>query len=103
MSGLLNATDADTILDAAREATEQEEPPEEAVAEAERQLLDAAAKPFAANPELRQRLTEIHRAYEQTIDNVTADRLIRVGFSDAEAENLGAVIPGVHRGEPETR
>ena len=88
VSGLLNATDADTILDAAREATEQDDPPEEAVAEAERQLLDAAAKPFAANPELRQRLTEIHRAYEQTIDNVTADRLIRVGFSDAEAGNL---------------
>ncbi len=88
VSGLLNATDADTILDAAREATEQDDPPEEAVAEAERRLLDAAAKPFAANPELRQRLTEIHRAYEQTIDNVTADRLIRAEFSDAEAENL---------------
>ena len=88
VSRLLNATDADAALDAAREATGQDDPPEEAVAEAERRLLDAAAKPFAANPELRQRLTEIHRAYEQTIDNVTADRLIRAEFSDAEAGNL---------------
>ena len=51
VSELLNATDPDAALDAARAATGQDNPPEEAVAQAARQLLDAAAKPFAANPD----------------------------------------------------
>ena len=88
VSELLNATDTDVALVAARAATGQHNPPEEAVAHAARQLLDAAAKPFAANPELRQRLAEIHRAYEQTIDTVSQDTVIRAEFSGAEADAL---------------
>ena len=88
VSGLLNATDPDTAEEAAREATGQDAPPDEAIAEAEKELLEAAARPFAANPELRQRLIEIHRAYEQTIDTVSQDALIRAEFSDAEADDL---------------
>ena len=88
VSDLLNATDPDAALDAAREATGQDDPPEEAIAKAEKELLEAAAKPFAANPELRQRLIEIHRAYEQTIDTVSQDTLIRAEFSGAEADEL---------------
>ena len=88
VSDLLNATDPDAALDAAREATGQDDPPEEAVAEAEKKLLESAALPLAANPELRQRLIDIHRAYEQTIDTVSQDTLIRAEFSDAEADNL---------------
>ena len=88
VSELLNATDTDAALDAARAATGQDNPPEEAVAQAARQLLDAAAKPFAANPELRQRLIETHRAYEQTIDTVSQDTVVRAEFSGAEADAL---------------
>ena len=88
VSDLLNATDPDAAQDAAREATGQDDPPEEAIAAAEKELLEAAAKPFAANPELRQRLIEIHRAYEQTIDTVSQDTLIRAEFSGAEADEL---------------
>ena len=88
VSDLLNATDPDATLDAAREVTGQDDPPEEAIAKAEKKLLEAAAKPFATNPELRQRLIEIHRAYEQTIDTVSQDSLIRAEFSGAEADEL---------------
>ena len=88
VSDLLNATDPDAALDAAREATGQDDPPEEAIGEAEKELLERAAKPFAANPEFRQRLIEIHRAYEQTIDTVSQDTLIRAEFSGAEADEL---------------
>ena len=88
VSGLLNATGPDAALDAAREATGQDDPPEEAVAQAERELLDAAALPFAANPELRQRLIEIQRAYEQTIDTVSQDTVLRAEFSGAEADAI---------------
>ena len=87
-AGLVNAADPDASLDAARLATGQHDPPEAEVARAARQLLEDAARPFAANPKLRQRLAEIHRAYEQTIDTVSADRLIQAGFSGAEADAL---------------
>ena len=88
VAGLVKATDPDAALDAAREATGQDDPPEEAVNRVEKEMLDAAALPFAANPQLRQRLTEIHRAYEQTIDNLTADTVIRAEFSFAESDSL---------------
>ena len=88
VSKLLNATDPDAVLDAAREATGQDDPPVEAVAKAEHELADAAAKPFATNPELRQRLIEIHRAYEQTVDTVSQDVVLKAEFSGAEADEL---------------
>ena len=88
VSELLNATDPDAALKQAQQATGQDGPPEEAIAKAEKELLTAAAKPFAANPELRQRLIEIHRAYEQTIDTVSQDAVVRAGFSGAEADAL---------------
>ncbi len=88
VSDLLNATDPDEALKSAQKSTGQDNPPEEAVAAAEKELLEAAAKPFAANPELRQRLIDIHRAYEQTIDTVSQDTVLRAEFSDAESDDL---------------
>ncbi len=80
-SALLRAVDPDAALDAARQATGLDEPPEEAIARARKDLAEAAARPLAANPELRQRLIDIRRAYEQTIDTVSQDQLIEAGFS----------------------
>ena len=85
---LLKANDPDEALKTAREATGQNDPPEEAIANAEKELLEAAARPFAASPELRQRLIEIHRAYEQTIDTVSQDAVLRAEFTGAEADAL---------------
>ena len=88
VSGLAEATDPDTALDAARQATGQDDPPGEAVAKAKRQLLEDAARPLAANPQLRQLLSDTRRSYEQTIDTVSPDHLIEAGFSDAQAGAL---------------
>ncbi len=88
VSGLLSATDPDTALEAAQQATGQEEPEEAAIAQASEALLEKAAVPFAANPQLRQLLVDLHKSYEQTIDRVSADELIEAGFSDAEAERV---------------
>ena len=85
ISGLFRATDPDAALEAAQQATGQEEPEEAAVEQARQELLESGALPFAANPELRQLLVEIHRSYEQTIDTVSADELIEAGFSDDQA------------------
>ena len=86
VSDLVDATDPDAALDTARQATGQDEPPESAVAVAREQLLEDAARPFAANPNLRQRLVDIHRRYEQTIDMVSDDSLIEAGFTDEQAK-----------------
>ena len=53
VSGLVNAADPDTALDAARQATGQDDPPESAIADARLLLLEDAARPFASNPDLR--------------------------------------------------
>ena len=50
VSGLVNAADQDAALDAAQQTTGQDDPPESAVAEARRLLLEDAARPFASNP-----------------------------------------------------
>ena len=88
VSGLLNADDPGAALKEAQKATGQDDPSNEAIEAAEKQLMEVAAKPFAANPELRHRLIEIHRAYEQTIDTVSQDAVIRAGFSEVEADAL---------------
>ena len=88
VSGLVSAADPDAALDAARQATGQDDPPESAVAEARQRLLEDAARPFAANPGLRQQLVDIHRSYEQTMDTVSADSLIEAGFSGDEANTI---------------
>ena len=85
VSGLTAATDPDAAVEAAREATGEQEPPPQAVDRAERQLLEEAARPFARNPELRQTLVDVRRSYEQTIDTVNADSLIAAGFSSEQA------------------
>ena len=88
IAALANADDPDAALDAAQAATGLDDPPESAVVEARRQLLEDAARPFAANPDLRQRLTDVHRAYEQTIDTVSSDSVIEAGFTVAHADAM---------------
>lgn len=88
ISGLIHATDPDAALKAAQENTGQEEPDESAVAQASQELLESGAQPFAANPQLRQLLVDVHQSYEQTIDTVSADQLIEAGYSDEQAGRL---------------
>ena len=88
ISGLIHATDPDAALEAAQQATGQEEPEEAAVELAREELLERAALPFAAKPRLRQLLVDIHKSYEQTIDTVSVDQLIEAGFSDEQAAEL---------------
>ncbi len=88
VASLVNATDPDAAIVAAQKTTGQDEPPESAVEEAKRRLLDEAARPFAANPGLRQRLVDIHRSYEQTIDTVSADSVMEAGFSEGQANGV---------------
>ena len=87
IANLVRAADPDAALEAARESTGLEDPPPEAIAEAEKQLRDASALPFASNPELRQRLESIHQSYEQTIDTGSKDVVLEAGFTDDAARD----------------
>jgi type I restriction enzyme, R subunit len=54
--------------------------------------LDAAAAPLAENPELRQRLLDIRRSYEQLLDAVSADELVSAGYSRDATERARATV-----------
>ena len=85
ITNLVRATDPDAALDVARESTGLDEPPPEAIADAEKQLREEAAAPLAYNTELRHRLETIHQSHEQTIDTVSKDVVLEAGFTDDAA------------------
>ena len=60
---------------------ESSEPTAEQLAAAAKQLLDDAVEPLATNPELRERLVEVRRSYEQTIDEISKDEVLAAGYS----------------------
>ena len=86
ISNLVRATDPDAAIEAAREVTGLDDPPPEAIDDAEKQLREDAALPFASNPELRQRLEDIHQSHEQTIDTVSKDVVLDAGFTNDAAQ-----------------
>jgi len=66
------------LVEAVEAATER---PEEA-----KQVLDEAVEPLATNPKLRERLVEVRRSYEQTLDEFSQDKVIAAGYSLDGAE-----------------
>ena len=86
ISNLVRATDPDAAIEAAREVTGLDDPPPEAIDDAEKQLREDAALPFVSNPELRQRLEDIHQSHEQTIDTVSKDVVLDAGFTNDAAQ-----------------
>jgi len=74
---LLEAVDPDKI--------EKLGGPRSAAAE---EFIKAATAPIAANPELRQKIIEVHRVAEQTIDTISKDRLISAGTDKKSADDL---------------
>jgi type I restriction enzyme R subunit len=56
------------------------------------QRLDEAIAPLAENPELRQRLLDIRRSYEQLLDETSADRLLSAGYSRDATERARATV-----------
>ena len=99
-AGLLDAANPDAALDAVRAATGHDDPPEEAVAVAERQLLESAALPFAANPELRQRLIEIHRGLRADHRHGVPGHGYPGGVLRCRGGRTHPLLPRVHRGAP---
>ncbi|MEV1287745.1 DEAD/DEAH box helicase family protein [Micromonospora sp. NPDC049679] len=66
--GLVDAVDPDTQAKATAHAADP--------AVAVQNLINAAVKPLAANPQLRQRILELRQAHDRIIDEVSVDTLV---------------------------
>jgi type I restriction enzyme R subunit len=91
-AALVDALDPDVQLEAARQATEEAEPPTPAVEEAAAQLLAEAAQPIAANPDLRTKLIELKQSYEQTIDTTSVDTVLKAGYSEEATKAARGIV-----------
>ena len=85
--GLVEALDPDRQVESAGPAATEEE-----LAAARKTLFDDAIAPLAHNPELRQRILDVRRSYEQLIDEVSADELVSAGYSVDATERARATI-----------
>lgn len=78
---LLDAIDADVQLAQAQQTFATSEPTPAQLAQTAQQLAAGACAPFNA-PELRNTLVAIHSLNEQTIDNVSQDEVLDVGYGE---------------------
>jgi len=90
--GIVQALDPDVQIEAARKATGKPEPDEHEIKSAADKLLADAAKPIATNPALRQKIVDIRKSYEQTIDTITKDELLSAGVDDAAKEKAKSLV-----------
>jgi type I restriction enzyme R subunit len=91
--GIVEALDPDRQ----QEVTGKEEPTEDEVAAAAKHLLDAAIAPLATNPELRERIIEVRRSYEQAIDETSVDVLLAAGQSKDGSDRARATVESFER------
>lgn len=90
--GIVDALDPDRQLAAAQIATGQSDPDVEALTATRKQLLQAALLPIAGSSELREKLVEIRRSFEQVIDAASKDRVISGEFSSDATDRARSTI-----------
>src|SRR5271165_2812644 len=91
-SRIVEALDPDVHIEAAKKETGADEPSPEQIKHAATKLIQEAAQPIAANPNLRNRLVEIRRSYEQTIDTVSKDQLLSAGHDPAAKQKAQSIV-----------
>jgi len=79
------------LADITRGLVEALDPDRRAETPAE-ELIATAARPLADNPELRQRLVDLRRSFEQTIDETSKDRVVGAEFSRDGADRARATV-----------
>lgn len=88
---LLNAFDEDAIAEKAKAETKTEEPSEEALKQAQKDLIVQAVTPFM-NPDTREFIENVRRSHDQIIDNVNLDSVLFAGYDTQKEENADHVI-----------
>jgi type I restriction enzyme, R subunit len=87
----VNCLDADRHVEQAKKDNNTEQPTSEQVQQAAAKLIQEAVKPLY-DPALRNLLIELKRRDEQTIDNVSQDKVIEAGFSADALERAKGVV-----------
>lgn len=89
--GLLDAVDPDKQIEKAQEIFSTDTPSKEQLEKAYEELSNEACAPFD-NPEFRNKVIEIKKKNEQTIDIVSQDEVILAGFDEAAREKARTIV-----------
>jgi type I restriction enzyme R subunit len=82
---LIAALDPDHQYAVAEAGTDAGEPSAEDVKKAAAALIETAVYPLASNPELRLKIVDLRRSYEQIIDETSMDKVLQAGYSTERA------------------
>jgi type I restriction enzyme R subunit len=82
---LIAALDPDQQYAVAKALTEHDEPTAAEIKTAASELIGAAVYPLTSNPELRIKIVDFRRSYEQIIDEASIDTLRHAGYSTERA------------------
>ena len=88
---LLNAFDEDVIAEKAKADTKTENPSDEALKQAQKDLISQAVAPFM-NPDTRDFIENVRRSHDQIIDNVNLDSVLFAGYDAQKEETADRVI-----------
>jgi type I restriction enzyme, R subunit len=88
---IVHALDPDVQVEEAKKSAGVEEPSTQVLQKTTDSLLAAAAQTLVSNPALRNKIIELKKSYEQTIDTVSKDKVLEAGFS-ADAKDKAASI-----------
>ena len=89
---MVDALHPDRHYKTARIETGVDEPDEKQIAAAREEMIRAAVQPLAGNPQLREKLIEVRRSYEQIIDTATRDRVLSGEFSRDATDRAKATV-----------
>jgi type I restriction enzyme R subunit len=89
--GIIDALDPDNQAAAVEDAGGSPDD-EAAVASIAKEMLRAALQPLAANPDLREAIVDVRRSYEQTLDELSEDKVLYAGYSEDGRERAAALI-----------
>ena len=100
--GIVNALDPDRQLEAAQALVAgvgagHARPSPEEILSVSKALLDEAVAPLATNPELRERIIEVRRTFEQAIDEISADTVLEAGYSADSTDRARATVESWER------
>ena len=87
----MNSLDADRHVEQAKKDNNTEQPTNEQVQQAAAKLIQEAVKPLY-DPALRNLLIELKKRDEQTIDNVSQDKVIEAAFSADALERAKGIV-----------
>lgn len=80
---IIDAADPDRIAEAAKSNFNTDAPTQKQLKEAAVQLANSAVEVIATKPDFRNKLVDLKKSFEQTIDTVSRDRVTAAGYDQA--------------------